>query len=55
MDGMEAWSLIAPIISAHSIVVGGKTSVMDEAYVTVYCALKYWDKHAKDREKENNE
>jgi len=55
MDGMEAWSLIGPIISAHTVLINGKAGLLDEAYVTVYCALKYWDKHAKDREKENNE
>lgn len=46
MTGMEAWSLIAPIISAHSIYKGEMT-VLDEAYVVTFEALRRLDEEEK--------
>lgn len=47
MTGMEAWSIISPILAAHSAHRGAETyaglNYMDEAYVTVYGALKQLD------------
>lgn len=37
MTGMEAWSIVSPILAAHSAHRGA------EAYVTVYGALKQLD------------
>ena len=52
MTGKEAWSLIAPIIAPHGGVNDdGKISLLDEAYVTTFSALKYWD----ERHKENDD
>lgn len=52
MTGMEAWSLIAPIISAHSVYKGEMT-VLDEAYVVTYEALKRLDEAEKGNFKGN--
>ena len=47
MTGMEAWSIVSPILAAHSAHRGAETyaglNYMDEAYVTVYGALKQLD------------
>ena len=44
MTPMEAWSIVAPILAAHShatsIAYDGKLNAIDEAYVIVYGALK---------------
>ena len=47
MTGMEAWGIVSPILAAHSAHRGTETyaglNCMDEAYVTVYVALKQLD------------
>lgn len=47
MTGMEAWSIISPILAAHNAHRGTESyaglNCMDEAYVTVYGALKQLD------------
>ena len=47
MTGMEAWSIVSPILAAHSAHRGTESyaglNCMDEAYVTVYGALKQLD------------
>ena len=48
MTGKEAWSIVAPIIAAHSVVHDG-LGLVDEAYVVVFTALKDYDEK---REKE---
>lgn len=51
MTGEEAWSLISPIIAPHGGVNDdGKISLLDEAYVLVFSALKYWDENHKENE-----
>ena len=53
MTGKEAWSLISPIIAPHGGVNDdGKISLLDEAYVTTFSALKYWDERHKENEDE---
>lgn len=47
MTGKDAWSLISPIIAPHGGS-GGKMDLLDEAYVLVYSALKYWDENHKE-------
>ena len=52
MTGMEAWSLIAPILAAHSPHTLGKDgkyhlTPIDEAYVLCYGALKLLDEKEK--------
>ena len=41
LTGMETWSIVAPILAAH--MGNEKFGLLEEAYVMVYCALKYWD------------
>ena len=48
MTGMEAWSIVAPILAAHSPKIVDKDgryqlNALDEAYVLVYGALKEHD------------
>lgn len=47
MTGMEAWSIISPILAAHNAHRGAESyaglNCMDEAYVVVYGALKQLD------------
>ena len=45
MTGREAWSIIAPLLAVHGGTNEGGIDCIDEAYVTVYSALKYWDEH----------
>lgn len=47
LTGIETWHLISPILAAR--LDGQEFSVMDKAYVKVYCALKYWDEHHKEK------
>lgn len=51
MTGMEAWSIVAPILAAHSVPykTGGKLNLdaLDEAYIIVYGALKEHDERRK--------
>lgn len=56
MTGMEAWSLVAPLIAAHSVAThtaNGSPSLnaLDEAYIVVFGALKEHDERRK-QEKE---
>ncbi len=51
MTGLEAWSIIAPIIAPHGGT-GGRLNELDEAYVTTYRALKLLDETEKEHEKE---
>lgn len=51
MTGKEAWSIVAPIISAHSVVRGGMT-LIDEAYIVVYEALRRLDEEEKKKKDE---
>lgn len=52
MTGLEAWSIIAPIIAPHGGT-GGRFDELDEAYVTTYRALKLLDETEK-KEHERN-
>lgn len=52
MTGMEAWSIVAPILAAHGGTNPDGLDLFDEAYVMVYAALKYWDEH---KEKKNED
>lgn len=54
MNGMEAWSIVAPILAAHGGTNPDGLDCIDEAYVTVYGALKYWDEQ-KGKRKDGNE
>lgn len=55
MTGMEAWSIVAPILAAHSVPykTGGKQNLdaLDEAYIIVYGALKEHDEKRKQEAK----
>lgn len=53
MTPMEAWSIVAPILAAHSIRAGydGELNPLDRAYVIVYGALK----RLEDEQKEEKE
>ena len=51
MTGKEAWSLVAPILASHGGTSANGLDCMDEAYVLVYSALKYWDE-SKDKKGE---
>lgn len=46
MSGDECWRLVGPIIAAHTVVHTPYQTLgnMDEAYITVYTALKLYDK-----------
>ncbi len=50
LSGMETWHFIAPILAMHGGTLGDKLDLFDKAYVNVYCALKYWDEHHKDKD-----
>lgn len=43
MTGMEAWSIVAPILAAHMVNRGGALNALDEAYITVFGALNKLD------------
>ncbi len=45
MSGKEAWSIVAPILEAHGATNPNGLDCIDEAYVTVYGALKFWDEY----------
>ena len=51
MTPMEAWSVVAPILAAHSIATSpaydGKLNAIDEAYVIVFGALKELEERKK--------
>ena len=54
---MEAWSLVAPLIAAHSVAQherNGSPSLnsLDEAYIIVFGALKEHDERRKQEAKE---
>ena len=49
---MEAWSLVAPLIAAHSVAQHERNgsyqlNVLDEAYIVVFGALKEHDERRK--------
>lgn len=49
MSGLEAWSLIAPILAKYaSITPDGKPDKMSEAYVLTFGALKEHDERRRD-------
>lgn len=53
---MEAWSLVAPLIAAHSVAQHERNgsyqlNVLDEAYIVVFGALKEHDERRKQEEK----
>ena len=52
MTGKEAWSIVAPIISAHSVY-NGSLTLYDEAYITVYEALRRLDEGEQDGQRKN--
>ena len=54
MTGEEAWSIVAPIISAHSVY-NGSLTLYDEAYITVYEALRRLDEGEQDGQRKNQE
>lgn len=41
MTGSEAWSIVAPLIAHHMDMQG---TMLNEAYVLVFAALKEWDR-----------
>lgn len=44
MTGMEAWSLVSPLLAAHSVHRKGEgINDLDEAYLLVFHALKEYD------------
>ena len=45
MTGSEAWSIVAPILAVHGGTNPNGLDLLDEAYVTVFSALKFWDEH----------
>ena len=56
ISGMEAWSLVAPLIAAHNVAThteNGSPSLnaLDEAYIIVFRALKEHDEKLKQEEK----
>lgn len=56
MTGMEAWSLVAPLIAAHSVAQhtangSPELNVLDEAYIVVFGALKEHDERQKEEAK----
>lgn len=56
MTGMEARSLVAPLIAAHSVAQhtasgGSELNVLNEAYIVVFGALKEHDEKRKQEEK----
>lgn len=53
MTGMEAWSIVAPILASHMKLHQGELDPLDEAYVTVFGALRAYD-DAKGVQNENN-
>lgn len=55
MTGMEAWSLIAPILARYaSITPDGRPDAMSEAYVLTFGALKEHDERRKNEPSSNN-
>ena len=59
ITGMEAWSLVAPLIAAHSVAThteNGSPSLnaLDEAYIIVFGALKEHDEKVKEERKKSN-
>ena len=56
MTGMEAWSIVAPIISAHMNNIpqerGTGLNSLDEAYIMVFGALNEHDKRKKEEAKQ---
>lgn len=51
MTGMEAWSIVSPIIASHMNHWHGNLDALDEAYVMVFGALNEHDK--REREADN--
>ena len=49
LSGIETWHFIAPILAMHGGTLGDKLDLFDKAYVKVYCALKFWDEHHKEK------
>lgn len=50
ITGMDAWALVSPILAKYTD--GIHFTELDEAYVKVFCALKYWDEnHEKEKKK----
>ena len=43
MTGKEAWSILAPILAMHMAMESKDKSVLMDAYVTVFAALKEYD------------
>ena len=43
MTGLEAWSIVAPILAAHMNHFKGSLDALDEAYVITFGALKKLD------------
>lgn len=53
MTGMEAWSIIAPILAAHTVRRNGDSlNALDEAYVLVFSVLNRYDEMEKEPEQE---
>lgn len=46
LTGIDTWHLVAPILAKHMD--GEQFGLLDEAYVKVFCALKFWDEHHKE-------
>lgn len=55
MTGLEAWSIIAPILASHMMHYDGKLDVLDKAYVLAYGALKMYDDMSSKTEDERRE
>ena len=53
MTGKEAWDLVAPFLAAHIVNSSpGQKDELNEAYVTVFAALKEMDAKGKRNEQE---
>lgn len=48
LTGIDTWHLVAPILVKYMD--GEEFGLLDKAYVKVFCALKFWDEHHKDKE-----
>ena len=48
MTGMQAWSIIAPLLAAHMNHYHGDLDDLDEAYVLTFGALKEHDERRED-------
>lgn len=49
MTGKEAWSIVAPILAAHTVHRAGEgLNALDEAYILTFAVLDRYDKMRQD-------